>query len=97
MCLHERISMCLHELSLNSRQQALLARCKDMVAEEYDLEDVLAFLRQNGFSKAESIQAIMMLQNKPLREAQVQVHLSKTWKDTRERDEALQDHFWQVL
>jgi hypothetical protein len=56
-----------------------------------DIDEALAFLRSHGFSKVMSIAALTQLFGLKLDEAKQRVHLSPTWADVRERDDAFHD------
>ena len=71
-----------------SQMKPLLAKCESMLSEGKSVEDILAFLRQNGCSRTDSIKVVMTLEGKTLRQAKEIVHFSKTWEDAREDTEA---------
>jgi ribosomal protein L7/L12 len=62
-----------------------------MLANGGDLNAVLVQLRQAGFSKVESIRAIMELKGTSLGEAKRLIHLSPAWQDTLESDDRLHE------
>ncbi|MBN3878727.1 hypothetical protein [Nostoc sp. JL23] len=68
-----------------------------MLIKGKDIESILAFIRENGCSKSQSIVILKKLQNIPLDEAQRLVHLSQTWQDTYEYDEELNRQFYEIL
>jgi hypothetical protein len=72
-------------------QTELLATCATMFAESAALDDVLAFLREQGCSKVESIRTLVQVGKLNLRDSKRVVHASKVWADTREDDERLHD------
>lgn len=53
-------------------------------------EDILAWLREQGATKVESIRLLIELAGVANEEAKMIVHWSDTWRDTREADEELQ-------
>ena len=69
----------------------LLEQAKQLRAEGQDLEDILAFLRQSGSSKIDSIRLLMSLEGLPLAVAKHRVHYSRTWDDVRDADETFQE------
>lgn len=69
---------------------AVLEHCRRLLDSGADIESVLRALRDHGYSKAQSIKALVDLNRAGLAEAKVFVHQSDAWKDTRERDEAFQ-------
>lgn len=56
-----------------------------------ELESVLDFLREAGFSLIDTIKAVMSLKSYPLAQAKELVHFSDTWADTREEHEELHE------
>ena len=65
--------------------------CNDMIAAGADLESVLHVLRHAGYSKVQSMKALVDLDQATLAEAKTIVHNSAVWRDAREQDEAFQD------
>lgn len=70
--------------------ETVLSDCRKLLAQGVDRESVLTALRRAGFSKVQSIKALVDLGEATLGEAKEVVHRSETWKDVRERDEASQ-------
>lgn len=68
-------------------------RCSQIYEETKSDEDVLAFLRDEGLTKVESLKFFRVWKNISLGEAKKIVHFSNVWKDQKETDEALQDSF----
>lgn len=77
--------------------KTLLVQCKAMLSEGKTIEDVLAFLREEGCSRVDSIKAVMVLEDKTLSQAKETVHYSKTWEDTRESAEVFHDSLLDAL
>ncbi|MBI1199951.1 MAG: hypothetical protein GC203_18995 [Phenylobacterium sp.] len=65
--------------------EEILAGCPD------NKDAAVAYFRSSGLSKVESIGAIAMRFGVGLAEAKNLVHLSPTWDDVRERDEAFHE------
>lgn len=65
--------------------------CNDMIAVGADVESVLHVLRDAGYSKVQSMKALVDLDQATLAEAKTIVHNSTVWRDAREQDEAFQD------
>jgi hypothetical protein len=61
-----------------------------MIAAKSSNEAVLAALRRAGYSKIESIMALVDLGRAAFGDAKVIVHESEVWKDVRSRDEEVQ-------
>lgn len=72
---------------MEERFQSLIEHCKNMLAHEETIEEVLLFLRRNECSKTDSIRALILVKDLSLTEAKKIVHFSEAWKDTREADE----------
>lgn len=72
-------------------------RCNQIYKNTKNDEEVLAFLRAEGFTKVESLKFFRLWKNIPLGEAKKIVHFSDVWKDQKEADEALQDSFLDTL
>ena len=75
---------------MNSRAE-LAAECKTLLARGLSDEDLMAFLRAEGCSKLNSIVVLREVLNLNLGEAKALVHLSRTWGDVRERDDAFHE------
>jgi hypothetical protein len=61
-----------------------------MLSEGHDVEQVVAYLRQSGCSKVESIGLLVCAAGLPPEQAKEFVHRSPVWSDVYERDEAFQ-------
>ncbi len=68
-------------------------RCKA----DASAEEVLFLLREEGYSRAASIEAVMELENVSLAEAKRIVHGSDTWSDVREDADELHDALLDAL
>jgi len=74
------------------RTRSELAReCKALRASGSSDEDLMAFLRAEGCSKIDSIVVLREALNLSLAEGKALVHLSRAWRDVRERDDAFHD------
>ena len=71
--------------------------CMKIFNDTNDIEYVLTYLRDNGYSKVQSMQILIELQKIDLDEAKRIVHLSKVWADTYSRDENIHDAIKKVL
>ncbi len=71
----------------------LINTCKQQRSTGKTNEDIVAFLRDQGCSKVESITVLARAFDVELNDAKEIVHLSKAWSDVRERD----DCFHQTL
>ena len=67
--------------------------CKKILSETDSIEFVLKYLREKGYSKIQSMEMLIELKSIKLVDAKKIVHLSKTWADTRKRD----DEFLRVI
>ncbi len=76
---------------------AALSACLTLRAKRGTVEDMVLFLRRAGFWKMESIKALRELEGMTLPEAKAAVHLSPTWSDRYESDEALYDQLEAAL
>ena len=68
-----------------------LDACQRMIEDGATSDDVLAFLRERGRAKLESIAVVSNLPGMDLRSAKPLVHNSPVWADRRETDEAFHD------
>lgn len=71
----------------------LVDRARKMLAQAESDERLLAFLRESGATKIDSIKIIRTVKGCSLREADDLVHYSSVWADRRESDEAAVDSF----
>lgn len=69
----------------------MLDDCRRRFAAGETDEQVIAHLRQRGFSKAETIKLLADLGRVSLGQAKRLVHLSAAWKDVYARDERVHD------
>jgi len=67
---------------------------RDLIERGALLEEVLQALRRNGFSKVQSIKALVDLGQADIVQAKKIVHHSGTWGDVRVRDEAFVDELF---
>ena len=75
----------------------ILIYTQKMLDEEKDIEVIIDYLRENKYSKTQSIVIVKKLKDIPLDEAHSLVHLSKVWEDVREFDEKLNEEFLKVF
>ena len=68
-----------------------IEKCSGMIADGADIDAVLRVLRDSGFSKVQSMKALVDLNQADMADAKTLVHHSAVWKDVRERDEAFHD------
>ncbi len=70
-------------------RKGLVKRCQEIFAETKNIETVIAFLRQHGQGKGDSIGVLCEAFGLNHSQAKCIVHLSETWRDRRVQDEAL--------
>jgi hypothetical protein len=75
----------------NMRIKAFTEWAQKRLQEGMGIEDVLSALREQGCTKIETTAALAMATSTSLEQAKRLVHLSETWKDSYETDEALHD------
>ena len=66
-------------------------RCVDIYSKKNNYEDVLIYLRDNGYSQLKSILAIKEMLSLSPYDAKRMVHCSETWSDVRTQVDALHD------
>ena len=76
---------------MDSENEQILQKCRDMMASGVDIEYILLFLRYSGLSKIETIIVLRNVQKMSLKAAKETVHLSKTWSDVYQRDTEIHD------
>lgn len=64
-----------------------LENCKRILGAHNNIEYVLMYLKEKGYSIIESMIMLTELQGLDLGEAKKLVHFSETWSDVRERNE----------
>ena len=79
-------------MSSNDFQQ-LTNKCKQMLQNGKNIDDVLEYLRAETHSKGDSGIILMDVLNISSREAKLLVHTSKAWRDVKERDEEIHEKF----
>jgi ribosomal protein L7/L12 len=62
-----------------------------------DIESILIYLKENGYSKTQSIVVIKEINNLCLGEAKELVHFSQAWKDKQEFDTDLNQRLYDAL
>ena len=67
---------------------AVSSRARDVLDDTGSWEATLRVLRDEGFTKVDSVRATVEVLGKPLDEAKALVHESQTWADRRQQDEA---------
>jgi hypothetical protein len=72
-------------------KQSVVVDAERLLNAGKDYDTVLAFLRDRGFSKLDSIKFLCETGKLPLIEAKEIVHNSVVWTDTFERDERLHE------
>ena len=72
-------------------KEEVLARCKTEYEREHNIESVLLLLRENGYSKVQSIKTLIETLQIPIDEAKRVVHLSQAWRDRYHTDEKFHD------
>jgi hypothetical protein len=65
----------------------VVSHCRTLLAQGVAIEAVIQAMRAAGFSKIDSIRALVDLGHADLREAKRVVHQSDTWRDVRDRDD----------
>jgi hypothetical protein len=75
----------------------LIAECASLLEEGIDHEGLIAFLREQGCSKIDSIVALSAALRLDLGRAKELVHCSEAWRDMRESDNQLHEEFAQAL
>ena len=73
-----------------SGRDDVMDECRKLLAKGTGAEQVIAILRERGFSKVHSIKALVDLGQADMNEAKGIVHNSPTWADVREWDEEFQ-------
>jgi len=73
------------------QDKEIKSNCIKIFNETKDIEYVLTYLRDNGYSKIQSVQTLIELQKTDLGKAKRIVHLSKSWADMYSRDEKFHD------
>lgn len=73
--------------------ESLLSKYQKEPSQDQSMEGLLSFLREQGCSKIDSIKALRIFKDMSLEDAKRTVHLSETWADRRESDEAFQARF----
>lgn len=68
-----------------------IEECKDIFEEHKDIEQVINYLRKHQYHKIDCIKIVREILNIDLASAKKIVHISKTWSDTREASETLQE------
>ena len=68
-------------------QDSVLEECRRKLQHGAKLEEIVRTLREGGFSKVQSIKALVDLGQATMAEAKPIVHYSPTWADVRARDE----------
>ncbi len=76
-------------LTESSEWRKYLEESRRMYDSGSSTDDILAFLRQQGATKVESIRLLIELAGLTNEEAKLAVHWSDAWRDTREADEEL--------
>ena len=75
----------------------VVTKCREMLSRGAPLEAVLAYMREYGLSKGQSIRVVVETVGKSLSEAKNLVHSSETWSDVRMRDEKFHDELLKYL
>ncbi len=68
----------------------IIEDCRELLASGAELDKVIHILRTRGFSKIQTIKALVDLRQATMSQAKIIVHESPTWADVRERDEEFQ-------
>ena len=95
----ERLHAAEHELIVEATQKILkrivrskiIETAKQLLEANTSEEDILEFLRVSKFHKMESLKAMREISKLSISEAKKLVHLSKTWADQKETDDALHE------
>jgi ribosomal protein L7/L12 len=74
-------------VAMEERSGRVWAAASETWSRDRDIEALLAYLRNSGFSKLSSIRAVMEITGATLAEAKKIVHLSRAWSDRREQDD----------
>lgn len=83
-------------LSENARQE-FIADARRLIGGGADLEIILMFFREKGFTKLDSILAIRALYDKSMPEGKEIVDRSDTWSDRFRSDMEFRKTAWKVL
>lgn len=75
----------------------LVGDCASLLTKGADHEELVAFLRQQGCSKLDSIAVLSTALKLGLGRAKELVHCSDTWRDTRQSDDQLHEIAIQAL
>ncbi len=84
-------------MELENTINSLFETGKEMLFQGQDTEAILAFLKDSGCSKIDSIKVIRNLKQISLGEAKDIVHFSRTWQDRSKEDEAFHDDLEKTL
>ncbi|GAA1366292.1 hypothetical protein [Catellatospora chokoriensis] len=76
--------------------EAAVAAVFGQLAEGIPLNDVIAFLRAEGFNQIDSIRVLMHAAGLNLAEAKQAIDMSPAWQDQQEANEALRRDLWEA-
>ena len=75
----------------------IIEECRRRFAAGETSESIVAYLRQIGLSKVESMKAFMILNRASAEEAKRLVHFSPTWAARYQQDEKFHDHLEKLV
>ncbi|HEX3438008.1 MAG TPA: hypothetical protein VHT24_14665 [Pseudacidobacterium sp.] len=78
-------------------QLAAVTKAKSLIQNGVERETVIGFLREQGFNKIASINAVAYLYGTSIPQAKEIVHFSHSWEDCRSRDEQLHESLFEAL
>jgi len=77
--------------------EEILKKCNEILSESKNPEDVIKYLRDEGFSKVMSMNILEKVTNIESDECKKLVHFSKTWADVKERDDKFHDDLMKAM
>ena len=90
-------SLIFFQLSINNEGHDSQKKKSTLLAEGKNLNEILRILRENGYSKIQSMKVLVDLQGITLSKAKEIVHLSDIWQDTYKQDEEFQEKIEEAL
>jgi ribosomal protein L7/L12 len=75
----------------------LINECTKLKESDVGVEDMMSYLRNEGCNKIDTMVVLLEVLGINLGEAKHLVHLSSTWRDVKERDDAFHDKLIDAL
>ena len=82
---------------MHNKLDSIIKRCRKMISDGESAEAMLRVLRNEGFSKVQSIKTLAEIKNISINESKKTVHGSDTWSDARQKDEDLHRYIGDAL